>query len=66
MICDECKFTREPHEHRCLGNGCDCLRCNESKAYGWLLRNGFKSTDSKPMWPKDIAEIIARYNRESK
>jgi hypothetical protein len=38
MICDECKFTRAPHEHRCLNpDRCACKECNETKQYAKLL-----------------------------
>lgn len=30
-LCDECRFTREPHEHKCYGGDCECPRCHPSK-----------------------------------
>lgn len=59
-LCDECKHTREPHEHRCLGNGCKCFRCAESKAFGWVVSQGYPQFIQ--MTKEQLAEILARYS----
>lgn len=61
-LCDECRYTRDPHEHKCLGGGCGCVRCNESKIYGWLVSKGYPEFIKTTR--EELASIILTYVSE--
>lgn len=58
-ICDACK-VREPFEHRCLGDGCECSFCEGTKIYKWLLVE--KYPEVMTMTRDNLAALIQRYN----
>lgn len=59
FICDECKFIREPHEHRCLGNGCKCPRCESVRIFQWVVKNDYPHF--MHMTKEQLVDIIFRY-----
>lgn len=59
-LCDECKFTRDPFEHRCLGNGCTCERCEAVRVYAWLLKQDGVIVDT-PIHLDKVVDLLIKY-----
>jgi hypothetical protein len=56
FVCDECKYTRAPHEHRCLDlENCTCSHCVEVKKFS-------KSIEAKD---KTAEQIYFRHTGDS-
>lgn len=58
FVCDECKFTRSPHEHRCLDpENCKCEHCCAVREYAKSLQKpDLKERDA-------IITLLEKYSR---
>lgn len=76
ILCDECRFTREPHEHRCYGGDCQCPRCHpeeffnpdraERTAYEFTCKfsySGFLQNEfSSDKHTLELAELLRQFS----